>query len=126
MHPWVQSQKGGADNQVRVALGTDSLASNPDLDVLQEVRFIHSQYPNISAAQLMHLVTRAGAEALGWGEETGSLRQGKSADLAVVPLSSAAVNDPFQLVLESPYRVQKVLFQGRWTHADAPTSRLKS
>jgi hypothetical protein len=31
---------------VRVALGTDSLASNPDLDILAEMRFIHRQHPD--------------------------------------------------------------------------------
>src|SRR5262249_48142673 len=32
---------------VRVALGTDSLASNPDLDVLAEARFIHARHPDV-------------------------------------------------------------------------------
>src|SRR5262249_25156993 len=30
---------------VCVALGTDSLASNPDLDILAEARFVHARHP---------------------------------------------------------------------------------
>ena len=45
---------------VRVALGTDSLASNPDLDLLAEARFVHRQYPDFSGATLL----RAGFQAM--------------------------------------------------------------
>src|SRR5262249_53763644 len=68
---------------VRVALGTDSLASNPDLDLLAEARFLHRLHPDLAGDVLLRLATLAGAEALGWAEETGSLEAGKSADLVV-------------------------------------------
>jgi cytosine/adenosine deaminase-related metal-dependent hydrolase len=60
------------------------------------------------------MVTLAGAEALGWADETGSLEAGKSADLVVLPLSSAQTGDPHQLVLASEERVAQVLWRGRW------------
>src|SRR5207249_1728478 len=66
---------------VRVALGTDSLASNPDLSVLREARFLHQQHPDVPGSVLLRMATLAGAEALGWHDETGSLTPGKSADL---------------------------------------------
>jgi cytosine/adenosine deaminase-related metal-dependent hydrolase len=99
---------------VRVAVGTDSLASNPDLDVLQEIRFIHHEYPEVPSATLLHMATLAGAESLGWESETGSLTPGKSADLVIVPLPPHDDPDPHRLLLESNAAVERVLFRGEW------------
>jgi cytosine/adenosine deaminase-related metal-dependent hydrolase len=110
---------------VRVALGTDSLASNPDLDLLAEARFLHRLHPDLPGATLLRLATLAGAEALGWADETGSLQPGKSADLVVVPLPAraavadaghreAVAPDPHDLVLASAAPVARVLCRGRW------------
>src|SRR5439155_6487571 len=71
---------------VRVALGTDGLSSNPDLDILAEARFLHRKHPDLPGATLLRMLTLFGAEALGWAGETGSLEPGKAADLVVLPL----------------------------------------
>jgi cytosine/adenosine deaminase-related metal-dependent hydrolase len=99
---------------VRVALGTDSLASNPDLDLLAEARFLHHRYPDVPADTLLRMATLCGAEALGCQDETGSLTPGKSADLVTVPLPPKEGPDPQEVVLSAPSRVQAVLFRGRW------------
>lgn len=99
---------------IRVALGTDSLASNPDLDVLAEARFVHEQYLDVPGAALLRMATLSGAESLGWQNETGSLEPGKSADLVILPLPDKASADPYRLVLESELPVQRVLFRGQW------------
>jgi cytosine/adenosine deaminase-related metal-dependent hydrolase len=99
---------------VRVALGTDSLASNPDLDLLAEARFLHQRYPDVPGSMVLRLATLAGAEALGWQDETGSLEPGKSADLVAVPLPQEDGPDPHELVLDSDRRVERVLWRGRW------------
>jgi len=101
---------------VRVALGTDSLASNPDLDLLDEARFVHRLYPDFPGDTLLRMATLSGAEALGWADETGSLSPGKSADLVVVPISGSSTADPHRLVFDSSDSVQAVLFRGRWVH----------
>lgn len=98
---------------IRVALGTDSLASNPDLDVLAEARFLHQCHPDLDGALLLRMATLHGAEALGWAEETGSLEVGKSADLVVIPLSDAE-EEPHGLVLGSTRAVQAVMARGQW------------
>jgi cytosine/adenosine deaminase-related metal-dependent hydrolase len=100
---------------VRVALGTDSLASNPDLDVLAEARFLHAQHSDLPGATLLRMITLSGAEALGWQSETGSLQPGKSADLVVLPLSSTA-GDPYEAVWRASEPVQAVLFRGQWVY----------
>jgi cytosine/adenosine deaminase-related metal-dependent hydrolase len=104
---------------VRVALGTDSLASNPDLSVLAEARFLHARHPDVSGDVVFRLMTLAGAEALGWQDETGSLEPGKSADLVVVPLPREDRPDP-HLLLESPRPVSRVLWRGRWRDGTVP------
>jgi cytosine/adenosine deaminase-related metal-dependent hydrolase len=104
---------------VRIALGTDSLASNPDLDVLGEVRFLHRLYPDLPGAALLRMATLSGAEALGWQDETGSLRPGKSADLIVLPLASGLRQDPYAALLASAQPVQAVLSRGRWLSSSA-------
>jgi cytosine/adenosine deaminase-related metal-dependent hydrolase len=95
-------------------LGTDSLASNPDLNVLAEARFVHARYPDVPGETLLRMVTLSGAEALGWEKETGSLTPGKSADLVVVPLPDEDAADPHHLLLCSSQPVRAVLFRGRW------------
>jgi cytosine/adenosine deaminase-related metal-dependent hydrolase len=108
------------DAGVCVALGTDSLASNPDLDVLAEARFLHRLYPDIPGPAVLRMATLAGAEALGWDRQTGSLEPGKSADLVVLPLEDTPTPDPHRLVLESAAPVRAVLWRGRWVHGAAP------
>jgi cytosine/adenosine deaminase-related metal-dependent hydrolase len=100
---------------VRVALGTDSLASNPDLDVLAEARFVHRRYLDVPGSMILHMATLAGAEALGWADETGSITPGKSADLVVLPLPDVESAEPYSLILEADTRVRAVLFRGQWT-----------
>lgn len=98
----------------RVALGTDSLASNPDLSMLAEARDVRRQYPDMAGADILRMATLAGAEALGWEGVTGSLAEGKSADLVVIPLSAENTADPHEAVLDGPQPVQAVMCKGRW------------
>ena len=100
---------------VRVALGTDSLASNPDLDVLAEARFIRQLYPDFSGEMLLKMATLAGAEALGFGKLTGSLEAGKSADLAVVPLPNRDEMDAYELLFSEVENAErKTMWRGGW------------
>ncbi len=73
---------------VNVAIGTDSLASNPSLSILEELQLLR-QRDGIDAQMLMEMGTINGAKALGLGDQVGSLTPGKSADVAVVSLSNS-------------------------------------
>jgi cytosine/adenosine deaminase-related metal-dependent hydrolase len=97
----------------RVALGTDSLASNPDLNVLAEARFLHEQFPEVPGATLLRMATLSGAEAMGWQQEIGSLMAGKSADFVVLTLPNADAGDPHELIFKGSASVQEVLFRGQ-------------
>lgn len=98
---------------VNVCLGTDSLASNPDLDPLAEARFLHTRYPDVPGESLLRMVTHAGAEALGWGDECGTLEPGKSADLVAVPLPHAE-SDPHGLLFADYPSSRRTMFRGEW------------
>jgi aminodeoxyfutalosine deaminase len=102
---------------VRVALGTDSLASNPDLAILGELRFVRERFPEIPGETLLRMATLSGAEALGWDKETGSLGPGKSADLVVLPLPDKEESESHQLVLRSGSPVVATMFRGRWVES---------
>ncbi|HEV3145839.1 MAG TPA: amidohydrolase family protein, partial [Gemmataceae bacterium] len=97
---------------IRVALGTDSLASNPDLSILNEMRFLHQQHPDLSGEVILRMATLSGAEALGWANECGSLESGKSADFVVLPLEDREAEDAHELWLESDQSVEQVWYRG--------------
>ena len=81
---------------VRVGLGTDSLASNPDLSVWNEMTFLIEDRPDITRETVLRIGTLAGAEALGVDDRFGSLRPGALADVLVVPLRKPDATDPYE------------------------------
>jgi cytosine/adenosine deaminase-related metal-dependent hydrolase len=101
---------------VRVCLGTDSLASNPDLDILAEARFVRGRYPDFPGETLLRMVTLSGAQALGWADAAGSLEPGKSADFVAVPLPDRDAADPHELLFaaDAPDAPRRTLFRGEW------------
>jgi cytosine/adenosine deaminase-related metal-dependent hydrolase len=111
-HPFRAFQARG----VRVALGTDSLASNPDLDLLAEARVVRHRYPDVPGDVVLRMATLDGAEALGWAHECGSLDAGKSADFVAVPLPDRETTDPHDLLLGpgGSNGPRRTLFRGEW------------
>lgn len=77
---------------LRVAVGTDSLASVTDLNLFAELAALRRLAPGVAASALLRAATIAGAEALGFGEELGTIAPGKSADLLAVDVP-AGVED---------------------------------
>jgi len=89
---------------VVVGLGTDSVASNNRLDLLEEARIaslLHraraGSHDLLGAAELLRLCTLEGARALGLEGRVGTLEPGKDADLCAVSLAGVhvrPVHDP--------------------------------
>ena len=97
---------------VIVCLGTDSLASTESLSLLDEVRFLHGRDESLSGPLLLTMATLFGAWALRAETTTGSLKIGKSADLAIVALPNRDDADPFKLLLDSDLPVVGTVFEG--------------
>lgn len=83
---------------VRVALGTDSRASNPDLSVLSEMRHVAHVDSSVAPNTILRLGTLAGAEALGRADSLGSITPGKLAALIAVPLPMDIKGKPEDLL----------------------------
>ena len=82
------------DKGINVALGTDSAASNNDLNMFGEMQAaallakLHSQDASaLPASAALAMATINGARALGMEDSIGSLEVGKQADLIAVDLS---------------------------------------
>jgi len=61
----------------KICIGTDSLASNHQLDILSELKTIKSHFQDISTEYLLQCATIHGAEALGIDDEYGKFHIGK-------------------------------------------------
>ena len=77
---------------VRLAVGTDSLASAPDLNLFAELASMRRCAPSVPARRLLTCATSAGADALGFGDAYGRIAPGRRAALISVSLP-AGISD---------------------------------
>jgi cytosine/adenosine deaminase-related metal-dependent hydrolase len=68
-----------------VCLGTDSLASNDDLSLFAEMRAFQKEFANVSAEEIVKMVTTNSARALRQEYSLGKVHSGFLADLIAVP-----------------------------------------
>ncbi|MBM4288737.1 MAG: amidohydrolase family protein [Deltaproteobacteria bacterium] len=75
---------------IKLTLGTDSLASVPDLNLFQEIKVLQGHFPEIPLPDIFLMTIGNGAAALNRSHDFGSLTPGKKAALLFLPLSSGA------------------------------------
>ncbi|HOP81225.1 MAG TPA: amidohydrolase family protein, partial [Armatimonadota bacterium] len=90
-------------------IGTDSAASDDNLDMFEEMRFavlaqraVKENVEAMNAQRVLELATMGGAAVLGLDLEIGSLEPGKQADMIAVDLSSPSVfpsTDPYSALV---------------------------
>jgi cytosine/adenosine deaminase-related metal-dependent hydrolase len=83
---------------INVAIGTDSCASSPDLNIVDDLRLIHRARPHLPPQLLWSLVTTRAAAALGMTETIGQLAPNHLPDLCVFEIHT---NDPLNEILEN-------------------------
>lgn len=83
---------------INMCVGTDSLASNDDLNLWNEMTDLKSKHPSLSSSTILKMATFGGAKALGLDRRIGSLDTGMEA--AMIGVSSAtAIREPADFLL---------------------------
>lgn len=99
---------------VRVAIGTDSRASNPDLSVLAEARELVGSGV-VSPGEALRMMTSDAAWNVAHEVRAGSIAVGRPADLVVLA-PSGPFTDPLDAILRPDTRVAATLRAGRVLH----------
>jgi len=98
---------------VQLALGTDSLASNDDLDLAREMALVREAHPALGPEEVWDWATRGGARALGVGDRAGRLAAGRPADLVLWDLRAGDERAPLEALTRAAARVRGVWIGGR-------------
>jgi cytosine/adenosine deaminase-related metal-dependent hydrolase len=88
------------DAGIRVALGTDSMASNDSLNFLEEIRMADKLLPGVSRKEILMMATRFGGEILRL--QCGKIESGQKADIIGFRIASQG-KDWYDLPFE-PHR----------------------
>lgn len=100
----------------RVVLGTDSRASNPDLNLLAEMRHVVRIFPKIDPHVILRMGTLASAEAIGRADEFGSITPGKFANLIAIPFPAEVCDrlvDPLAAIFDTDLRPCAIWYRGK-------------
>ena len=115
---------------INVCLGTDGAASNNSLNMFHELSLltlIHKGVKRtpqcVSAREGFRIATINGARALGLEKETGSLEEGKKADIAILNLNTPSLTPRNNLLAGLSYsangsEVETVIIDGKITMQD--------
>lgn len=99
---------------VNLAIGTDGVASNNDLDMIGETRTaailakaVADDASALSAPEALRAATLGGAKAMHLDHEIGSIEVGKQADLACIDLSSVETQPLYHVVSQIIYAASR-------------------
>jgi cytosine/adenosine deaminase-related metal-dependent hydrolase len=107
-HRWREMLAAG----VNVCLGTDSLASNESLSILDELRYVRALVPDFPSDELLTMATIRGAIGLRLDGEIGSLERGKLADFIAIPWDARGPAAPAANLLDGAQRITGVWING--------------
>jgi cytosine/adenosine deaminase-related metal-dependent hydrolase len=92
-HRWREMLAAG----VNVAIGTDSCASSPNLNLVDDLRLLHEIAPEVPVMTLWEMATIRAARAIQWEDRIGSITAGKKADFVTFAVTG---NDPLNDLLK--------------------------
>jgi aminodeoxyfutalosine deaminase len=104
-HRWRDMLAAG----INVAVGTDSCASSPDLNLVDDLRLLHEIAPDYPVEEIWHMATIRAARAIQWDDELGSIAPGKFADFVVFNVST---DQPLREILEDPKGLPREVWIG--------------
>ena len=71
-------------NGLEIMVGTDSLSSNDDLDIVKELYCIHENFPDVTMSEMLRWACLNGARFLSKENELGSIESGKRPGIVLV------------------------------------------
>jgi len=125
------------EHKVSLSIGTDGVASNNNLDILEEASTLAKLHKGINhdptllpARDAFELLTIKGAKALGREHDLGSLEQGKQADLAIIhcsDVSSQPMYNPYSHLIYTigSEQIRDLMVAGKWVMKDRQVVNLK-
>lgn len=102
----------------RLALGTDSLASNDSIDLFAEASDMMATDPGMTPERVLEIMTIEGATVLGAARDSGSLEPGKYADVISVAVSDTSKPISAFVREGGPSQVRSVISAGGWRVID--------
>ncbi len=110
-----------AQKGINIAIGTDSAASNNDLDMFGELRTaallakgVAADASAINAFKTLEMATINGARALGLGDICGSLVKGKAADIVAINLETIETQPLYNPISQIVYAAGRHLVSDVW------------
>ncbi len=105
-HRWREMLARG----INVAVGTDSCASSPDLNLVDDLRLLRRIAPDVPAPLIWEMATTRAARALQFDLEVGSISPGKRADLVAFEVDHC---DPLESILREARLPSHAWFDGK-------------
>jgi len=99
--------------RIPLAIGTDSLASSDSLSMWDEIRYLHEKYPRMfTPEELLEMATIGGARALHLSGSTGTIEQGKVANIQILETPATISSQTIANTLIESSVVSKVYLAG--------------
>ncbi|HNO12386.1 MAG TPA: amidohydrolase family protein, partial [bacterium] len=95
------------DAGINVCIGTDSLASNDDLDLWNEIHALRKLHPEVRPEELIRFATLNGAKALSLDNVIGTIEAGKADALIAVTTRQTAA-DPHDILTQGRTAIESV------------------
>jgi len=108
-HPFLKLK----ERKINISLGTDSLASNDSLSILDEMKFLSEHYNEVKPQEIFYMGTIAGAKALGMNDRFGRLEPGYYADIAVVEFDERFKNNIYDCIFSSSSECALTIVSGK-------------
>lgn len=93
-------------HDAKIILGTDSLASNHQLSILEEIKTLQQHFPNLGLEMMLSWATLNGAEALNCEDKYGSFEKGKKP--GILHIAPFRKNSGGEIILSKTTKAERI------------------
>ncbi len=111
---WKYPLRGFLNNDINVAIGTDSLSSNEKLNMFYVMRVVKENFPDLENNIILKMATVNGAKAIGFEGEIGEIAIGRKADIIGINIEDSSIKDPVDYVINKAEKVSFSMVDGRF------------